>query len=115
MLLTSSFSLFASFCLGVALGSLPTPLSAKLLARRQAGSDNIQEFQCAVCPEDIETDAGTAALAFDQGTDQGITMCTYEESSGAEIVCPYVTDTGDLNSTVTYCPETIALTNCVND
>jgi len=106
-------SLFASFCVGVALGS---PLASKHLAHKRAGSENVQEAQleCATCSEDIDTDGGVATLAFVQGSDSGITMCIYEESSGTEIICPYVTDTGILNGSVTYCPQTTALTNCVN-
>ncbi|KAG0696329.1 hypothetical protein DFH29DRAFT_209226 [Suillus ampliporus] len=117
MLLTAAaLTLFASFFLGVAVGS-PTGHTVRLPARGQAGLENVQlpqEAQCAVCPEEIETDGGTATLTFDQATNDGITMCIYSESSGTEIVCPYVTDTGELNGTVQYCPQTVALEDCVN-
>jgi len=73
-MLLLTVSLFASFCLGVTLDS---PLASKHLARKRAGSENVQEAQleCAVCPEDIDTDGGVATLAFVQGSDDGITMC----------------------------------------
>jgi len=107
MLLT--VSLFAPLYLSVVLSGIPTPLAARRLPRGQAGSKNARESQCAVCPGDIETDSGAAYLAFDQATNEGITMCTsvvlsvlhfstfihhrvsYKESSGTEIICPYVT------------------------
>ncbi|KAG1745030.1 uncharacterized protein EDB91DRAFT_1080547 [Suillus paluster] len=114
-LTVATLTLLASFFLGVAVGS-PTRRAAKPPARGQARSINVQllrEVQCAVCPEDIETNDGTATLASDQGTNDGITMCIYDESSGT-IVCPYVTDTGELNGTVEYCPQTVALEDCVN-
>ncbi|KAG1748128.1 hypothetical protein EDB19DRAFT_245003 [Suillus lakei] len=115
MLLTVAvLTLFASF-FSVAVG-IPNRHAARLAARGRAGLGIVRlprVAQCAICPEDIETDGGTATLVFDQGTD-GITMCTYEESSGTEIVCPYVTDTGELNGTVEYCPETVALGDCVS-
>ena len=74
MLLT--VSLFAPLYFSVALSGVPTPLAARRLPRGQAGSKNARESQCAVCPEDIETDSGAAYLAFDQATNEGITMCT---------------------------------------
>ncbi|KAG1858524.1 hypothetical protein F4604DRAFT_1183875 [Suillus subluteus] len=93
MLLTVAvLTLFASF-LSVAVG-VPNRHAAKLAIRGRAGFGIVRlprEAQCAICPEDIKIDGGTATLVFDQGSTDGITMCTYEESSSTEIVCPYVT------------------------
>jgi hypothetical protein len=78
MLLTVTIlTLFASF-LGVAVG-VPNRGAAKSTARGRAGSGTVRlsrEAQCAVCPEDIETDGGTATLVFYQETTYGITTCT---------------------------------------
>jgi hypothetical protein len=78
MLLTVTIlTLFASF-LGVAVG-VPNRGAAKSTARGRAGSGTVRlsrEARCAVCPEDIETDGGTATLVFYQETTYGITTCT---------------------------------------
>ncbi|KAG2064744.1 hypothetical protein BDR04DRAFT_1109638 [Suillus decipiens] len=115
LLTFAALILFTSF-LGVAVGIPNRHAGPAVRGRAGLGIVRLpREAQCAVCPEDIETNGGTAALAFEQGSTDGITMCTYKESSGTEIVCPYVTDTGELNGTVEYCPQTTALGNCVNN
>lgn len=114
LLTVAALTLFASF-ISVAVGIPNRHLGRGVRGRARLGIVRLpREAQCAICPENIETDGGTATLVFDQGSTYGITTCTYEENSGTEIICPYVTDTGELNGTVEYCPQTIALGDCVS-
>ncbi|KAG1758338.1 hypothetical protein EDD22DRAFT_197994 [Suillus occidentalis] len=114
LLTVAALILCASF-ISVAVGIPSRHLGRAVRGRARLGVARLpREAQCAICPEDIETDGGTATLVFDKGSTYGITTCTYEENSGTEIICPYVTDTGELNGTVEYCPQTIALGDCVS-
>lgn len=95
---------------------IPDRNTAKHAARGQAVSGIVQlprEDKCAVCPEDIEADGSTAKLVFYQES-YGVTVCDYEESSGKEFDCPYVTDTGELNGSLEYCPQTVDLIDCTS-
>ncbi|KAG1824651.1 uncharacterized protein BJ212DRAFT_1321641 [Suillus subaureus] len=115
LLAVAVLTLPASF-LSIAV-AIPNRHAAKPAVRGRAGFGIVRlprEAHCAICPEDIKTNGGTATLVFDQGSTDGITMCTYKESSSTDIICPYVTDTGELNGAVKYCPQTVALGDCVN-
>ncbi|KAG2346088.1 hypothetical protein BDR05DRAFT_959658 [Suillus weaverae] len=93
MLLTVAALIFFASFLSVAVG-IPNRHAAGPAVRGRAKLGIVRlprGARCAICPEDIDVDGGTATLVFDQGSTYGITMCTYEESSGTEIVCPYVT------------------------
>ncbi|KAG2364773.1 hypothetical protein BDR07DRAFT_1482099 [Suillus spraguei] len=117
ILLTFAALILFTFFLGVAVGVPNRHAGPAVRGRAILGIIRLpREAQCAVCPEDIEQMAVLQRSSLNKGLLMG-SLCArdYKESSGTEIVCPYVTDTGELNGTVEYCPQTTALGDCVNN